>query len=141
MDSDHRPSVLVVDDEPGVRETVAALLEDEGYNVSHASDGVEALTAIEDRAFDLVLSDVRMPRLDGPGLASQLRRRGHRLPIILMSAVYADVDLAGLPFIPKPFDFSRLLDCVAEALAASRKAGRGRAGSPYQGPRSLMSGI
>lgn len=118
---ERRPSVLVVDDEPGIRETVAALLEDEGYLVSRARDGLEALSVVESRPFDLVLSDVKMPRLDGIALVRRLRRGGYDLPIVLMSAVYADVDLAGLTFVPKPFDFSFLLSRVEEAIASSTR--------------------
>ncbi len=131
-DVERRPCVLVVDDEPTIREIVAALLEDEGYIVDCAGDGVEALDAVEHTSFDLVLSDVKMPRLDGPALVRQLRRRGYDLPIVLMSAVYADVDLAGLTFVPKPFDSGHLLSRVAAALESGNGhsvAGGGSAGS------------
>ena len=114
----HSPTVLVVDDEPEIREIVAALLEEEGYAVECAKDGWDALSAIERKSYDLILSDVRMPRIDGPTLIRQLRRRGHRMPTLLMSAVYADVDIPDVTFIPKPFDADRLLDSVASALAA-----------------------
>jgi DNA-binding response OmpR family regulator len=97
---------------------VAALLEDEGYSVSLAGDGLEALTAIEGRDFDLVLSDVKMPKLDGLTLARRLRRDGYDRPIVLMSAVFTGVDHTGMTIVPKPFDFSVLLDRVEEAIAA-----------------------
>ncbi|MBW3632559.1 MAG: response regulator [Chloroflexi bacterium] len=109
-------TVLVVDDEPAIREIVATLLEDEGYLVRHAKDGVEALAAIDDDTIDLVVSDVVMPRLDGASLVRKLRRRGHLMPVVLMSAVYADVDLPGVRFVPKPFEIDRLLGTVASAL-------------------------
>ena len=111
--------VLVVDDEPAIRETLSDLLEDEGFVVTRARDGLEALHLLESRVFDLVISDVKMPRLDGASMARQLRRQGIPIPIVLMSAVYADVDLAGITFIPKPFDFDVLLRRVREALASS----------------------
>jgi len=119
-DSEAKPTatVLVVDDEPAIREIVATLLEDEGYEVRHARDGVEALAAIDDR-IDLVLSDVIMPRLDGASLVRKLRRRGHLVPVVLMSAVYADVDLPGVRFVPKPFEIDRLLGTVASALEST----------------------
>jgi two-component system OmpR family response regulator len=119
-DSEEKPTatVLVVDDEPAIREIVATLLEDEGYEVRHARDGVEALAAIDDR-IDLVLSDVIMPRLDGASLVRKLRRRGHLVPVVLMSAVYADVDLPGVRFVPKPFEIDRLLGTVASALGST----------------------
>ena len=111
-------TVLVVDDEPAIREIVATLLEDEGYLVRHAKDGLEALAAIDDDSIDLVVSDVVMPRLDGASLVRKLRRRGHLIPVVLMSAVYADVDLPGVRFVPKPFEIDRLLGTVASALGS-----------------------
>jgi CheY-like chemotaxis protein len=60
------PTVLVVEDEPAVREVVADLLQDAGYAVRQASDGLQAIDQLEVDNVDLVLSDVRMPRLAGP---------------------------------------------------------------------------
>lgn len=115
--------VLIVDDEPAIRETLSDLLEEEGFVVTRARDGLEALHLVESRVFDLVVSDIKMPRLDGASLARQLRRQGLPIPIVLMSAVYADVDLAGISFIPKPFDFDVFLRRVREALASGSSAG------------------
>ena len=112
-------TVLVVDDEPAIREVIATLLEDEGYLVRHAKDGLEALDAINGNRIDLIVSDVVMPRLDGASLVRRLRRRGHLTPVVLMSAVYADVDLPGVRFVPKPFEIDRLLGTVASALGSA----------------------
>jgi CheY-like chemotaxis protein len=112
-------TVLVVDDEPAIREVIATLLEDEGYLVRHAKDGLEALDAINGNRIDLIVSDVVMPRLDGASLVRKLRRRGHLTPVVLMSAVYADVDLPGVRFVPKPFEIDRLLGTVASALESA----------------------
>jgi CheY-like chemotaxis protein len=112
-------TVLVVDDEPAIREVIATLLEDEGYLVRHAKDGLEALDAINVDRIDLIVSDVVMPRLDGASLVRRLRRRGHLTPVVLMSAVYADVDLPGVRFVPKPFEIDRLLGTVASALGSA----------------------
>ena len=111
-------TVLVVDDEPAIREVIATLLEDEGYLVRHAKDGLDALDAINGDQIDLIVSDVVMPRLDGASLVRKLRRRGHLMPVVLMSAVYADVDLPGVRFMPKPFEIDRLLGTVASALGS-----------------------
>jgi CheY-like chemotaxis protein len=119
IEDESKQTVLVVDDEPAIRDIVAALLEDEGYVVRRANDGMEALAAVEDNRIDLVLSDVIMPGLDGASLARKLRRRGDGIPVVLMSAVYAEVDLPGVRFVPKPFEIDRLLGAVASALAAS----------------------
>ena len=111
--------MLVVDDEPAIREVIATLLEDEGYLVRHAKDGLEALDAINGDEIDLIVSDVVMPGLDGASLVRKLRRRGHLMPVVLMSAVYADVDLPGVRFVPKPFEIDRLLGTVASALGSA----------------------
>lgn len=117
---DQNATVLVVDDEPGIRELVAEILQDEGYAVRQAPDGLAALAEIEANGIDLIVSDVKMPRLDGPALVRRLRRRGHRVPVVLMSAVYADVDLPGVRFVPKPFAFEHLLGTVSSALNGHR---------------------
>jgi two-component system response regulator MprA len=113
------PQVLVVDDEPAIRETVATLLEEEGYSVRRAKDGVEALSTIAGDGIDVILADINMPRLDGATLVRKLRGRGNRIPIVLMSAIYADVDLPGVRFVPKPFAIDRLLGAVTSALATN----------------------
>ena len=115
------PTVLVVDDEPAIREVVACMLEDEGYAVRQATDGLEALQEIEADEIDLVLSDVMMPGLDGPALVQGLRRRRLAVPVVLMSAVRTGVELPGVEFLPKPFESEHLLSTVAAAIAASRR--------------------
>jgi len=114
------PTVLVVEDEPAIREVVADLLQEEGYAVRQASDGLQAIDELEVDDVDVVLSDVRMPRLDGPSLARRLRRRGHAVPVVLMSAVNVEVDLPGVRFLPKPFDRDHLLHVIGSALGANR---------------------
>ncbi len=110
------PTVLVVEVEPAVREVAADLLQDEGYAVRQASDGLQAIDELAGEEVDLVLSDVRMPRLDGPSLARRLRGRGHAVPVVLMSAVDVEVDLPEVRFLPKPFDRDRLLHVIGSAL-------------------------
>lgn len=121
---DHKTRVLIVDDEPGIRDVVAELLSDEGYAVHSVRDGIEALAEVERDRYDLVVTDVKMPRLDGLGLVRELRFRGHGLPIVLMSASLPDVNLRGLAFVAKPFDSNRLLGLVAATLRASHREAR-----------------
>jgi len=110
-------TVLVVDDEPGVVDFVAALLVDEGFDVWCAHDGVAALEAVNgERTFDVVVADVMMPGLDGVGLLRGLRQRGHRVPVVLMSAAYAEVDWPGVRFVRKPFDLDQLAAVIDRAL-------------------------
>ncbi len=113
-------TALIVEDEPAIREVVADLLQDEGYAVRQASDGLQAIDELEVDDVDLVLSDVRMPGLDGPSLARRLRGRGHAVPVVLMSAVDGEVDLPGVRFLPKPFDRDHLLHVIGSALGANR---------------------
>jgi CheY-like chemotaxis protein len=121
------PTVLVVEDEPVIRELMAILLEDEGYTVRQAVDGVQALEVMEQQSVDLVLSDVKMPRLDGASLVQRLRARGDTIPVVLMSAVYAEVDLPGVRFLRKPVSGEHLLDIIATTLAANGRSAPGGA--------------
>jgi two-component system response regulator MprA len=111
------PTILVVDDDPTIRQLVATVLTDEGFSVTEAPDGLAALAALADAHVDAVLSDVRMPRLDGPGLIRCLRLRRQTIPVALMSAVSADIELSGVPFIPKPFALDSLVQTASLMLA------------------------
>ena len=111
---------MVVEDEPAIREVVTDLLQNEGYAVRQASDGLQAIDELEVDEVDLVLSDVRMPRLDGPSLARRLRRHGLAVPVVLMSAVDCEVDLPGVRFLPKPFDCDHLLHVISSALGMNQ---------------------
>ncbi len=132
------PTVLVVEDEPTIRELMAILLEEEGYAVRQAADGLEALEAVEQHPVDLVLSDVKMPRLDGASLAHHLRARGDPLPVVLMSAVYAEVDLPGVRFLRKPIAGEHLLDIIAAALQESPRFTRSGGRDDWTSPASAL---
>jgi PAS domain S-box-containing protein len=109
--------VLVVDDDAGVRSTVSELLELDGCRVEQAGNGIEALEMLEREPFDLVLSDVVMPDMDGYDLYQEARRRFPDLPVALMTAFYYDHEhvikrsrlegLEGVLF-KKPIDPERL---------------------------------
>jgi len=132
------PTVLVVEDEPTIRELMAILLEEEGYAVRQAADGLEALETVEQHPVDLVLSDVKMPRLDGASLAHHLRALGNPLPIVLMSAVYAEVDLPGVRFLRKPMNCEHLLHIIAAALRESPRPTRGEGRDDWTSPAPMM---
>jgi PAS domain S-box-containing protein len=109
--------ILVVDDDAGVRESVAAILRADGCEVVSAGDGAEAIRRLENDPFDVVLSDVVMPEMDGYELFLQTRRRWPSTKVILMTAFYYDKDhilkrsrmegLEGVLF-KKPVDPARL---------------------------------
>jgi two-component system, OmpR family, response regulator MprA len=105
-------SILVVDDDHPIADVLADLLTDEGYRVRRFYDGQAALEAVQREPVDLVVADVMMPALDGLTLTYRLREVGDRTPVVLMSAVYADVDLPGIRFVPKPFDLDDIVEVV-----------------------------
>lgn len=125
-EQDHA-QVLVVDDDEPIRETVRGILEDVGYAVIEAGDGLEALERMRaDGAPRVVLLDLRMPRMDGGGVlravAADAALASHHA-IVLMTAnlpsVSPDVDQLlerlQVPVVTKPFDLDVLLDAVALA--------------------------
>jgi CheY-like chemotaxis protein len=108
--------VLVVDDDPAMLAVLRQLLGDEGFEVSLAFDGRQALNLITKDQPDLVVTDIMMPQLDGVGLTRKLRERGHKTPVVLMSAVFDDVDLPGVRFIPKPFEIDHFVQVIHRAV-------------------------
>ncbi|MCC6315523.1 MAG: response regulator [Thermomicrobiales bacterium] len=105
-------TVLVVDDDPSIAALLCALLQDEGYDAHGVGDGEDALMAVAEALPDVIVADVMMPRLGGLEMTQALRDRGVGAPVVLMSAVYADVDLPGIRFVPKPFDLDELVTVV-----------------------------
>ena len=113
-----RRPILVVDDDAGLREILEMALRGEGYSVLVARDGLEALATIEDERPAVVLLDWMMPRLDGPGFAAELARRGlrGRVPILLLTAANGAEERAAQiraeSVLAKPFELPDLLDEV-----------------------------
>ena len=115
------PDVLVVDDDPGIRLLVSAVLEDHGLLVRTSADGREALTACRQRRPALILLDLEMPRMDGRTFVRELRHLEHRPPVLVLSAYGAReaADEMGVEdWISKPFDEVRLIRKVRELLNA-----------------------
>ena len=119
--------VLVIDDDAGVRRTVALLLEDEGHAVETAADGEEGLQKTREWDPDLVLTDVRMPGLDGMGFLDGFRESGSTARVIVMTA-YGNQDLAvtairkgAWDYVDKPFTPDTLLLRVKIAEESGRK--------------------
>jgi two-component system response regulator AtoC len=101
--------VLIVDDEPGLRQSLGLLLADAGYEVAAESDGKRALERALAEPFDLILSDVRMPEMDGLAFLRAYRGRGGEALVIMMSAyggeeaALAAMKEGAYDYIPKPF--------------------------------------
>lgn len=113
-------SVLVVDDEADLAGLLRALLEGAGYRVAVAGDGRAALRLLGAGHYDLVLSDLMMPYLDGAGLAAAMRADPalRAIPLVLLSAAPGAAARAApcAAFLPKPFDVEAVLATVARLL-------------------------
>lgn len=108
---DHPPEVLIVDDDPCIAELLQQLLEDEGFVVAMEGDGRSALSHIERKQPDVVLADMRMPRLGGVGLLREINLRWNGIDVILMSATESPRGLS-VPFLQKPFDLDDVLTTI-----------------------------
>jgi two-component system cell cycle sensor histidine kinase/response regulator CckA len=117
-------TILLVEDEEGLRSLNARGLRSRGYSVIEASNGIEAMEALEEKngAVDLVVSDVVMPEMDGPTLLKTMRGRNPDLKIIFVSGYAEDAFEKSLPenqqfaFLPKPFTLSQLVAAVKETM-------------------------
>jgi two-component system, OmpR family, response regulator MprA len=107
--------ILVVDDEPAVRESLERALRLEGYDVALAADGGEALSAVADNRPDALVLDLMMPKVDGLEVCRRLRAEGDRIPILVLTARESISDrVAGLDagaddYVVKPFALEELL--------------------------------
>ena len=117
-----RPTVLAVDDDPLVRDMVAALLEEAGYDATVVDSAVDALERVEDRDFDVVLTDLQMPEMDGLALLAKLRQLRPDTPVVLMTA-FGRIETAveamragALDYVTKPFQSDALLVALERAF-------------------------
>jgi len=116
--------ILVVEDEHNLRELIANILLLDDHEVDTARDGVEALYRIERRDYDLIISDLQMPNLDGPGLYETLRKRfGQDLPRVIFVTGHAESERflpflaeSGDPVLTKPFSVDDLRTLVGWVL-------------------------
>jgi CheY-like chemotaxis protein len=116
-------TILIVDDDHGLRATLSAVLEDEGYTVVTAFDGRDALEKIEAAPPALMLLDIGMPRMDGYELVEELERRGlrTRIPVLVVTADGRAEEKArrvgAQGWVAKPFTIEGLTAQVSRALA------------------------
>jgi DNA-binding NtrC family response regulator len=131
-----QPTILIVDDEPEMRDVCRAALASEGYLVIQASDGVEALEILDRHrgGVDLVVSDAVMPRMGGRELLWEMSRRHPGVPVLLASGILQDPDASyGLEvtpaaFVPKPFDPRQLIRTVRDTLEGTVELNGGSVG-------------
>ncbi|MGD2117425.1 MAG: response regulator [Chromatiales bacterium] len=123
-------AILAVDDQKVMRDLVNAVLAAEGHQVTTAEDGVEALALAREHSFDLVLSDINMPNMNGISLVSKLRRLDHfeGVPIIMLTTESGDFKkdkakkLGANGWLLKPFEPERLVNAVNVTLQKAGKA-------------------
>lgn len=121
-------NLLVVDDELAIRESLAVILEDRGHEVNTAADAEEGWALLDQAAYDLILTDLLMPKVDGFEFIKQIREKyGRRIPIIIITA-HSTVEIASMAinagvddFIIKPFDIRMVTEAVRYVLQKNRR--------------------
>lgn len=130
-----KTSILLVEDEENLQEALRLNLELEGYQVTTADTGVEALKAISREFFQLVILDIMLPGMDGIAVCENIRLQNNDVPILFLSAKNTSQDRVlglkkgGDDYITKPFDLEELLLRIAKLIEKSRKI-RGQVGAP-----------
>jgi DNA-binding response OmpR family regulator len=130
-----KAKILIAEDDANIRLGLVATLESEGYAVTAASDGAQALRLFPQEKFDLVLLDIMMPKASGYDVCRELRARGTRVPILFLTAKGEEIDkVVGLKlgaddYVTKPFGVHELLARV-EALLRRTRAGGGDGAEP-----------
>lgn len=119
---DTRPRILVVDDEPGIRELLSRTLTMSDYDVDVAGDGASAVDRLRSSQYDLLLTDIRMPGMDGLAVIREARRYHPGLPVIIITGYSTEstaieaLNLGVSAYITKPFQRHQVLSRVARAL-------------------------
>lgn len=115
MKESQRYSALIVDDDEGVRKLLKDILTTRGYVCEVASQGTEALEKFGDRNFDVVITDIVMPNMDGIGLMKELLKKDHDLPVFVMTGFFKDysyedcINAGAGDFIVKPFQVEEFI--------------------------------
>ncbi|MEM7482438.1 MAG: sigma-54 dependent transcriptional regulator [Acidobacteriota bacterium] len=134
----YRASVLIVDDEASIRESLRMILEYEGYRVEEAPGGPQALARVADRLPDAVVLDIKMPEMDGLEVLEAFRERGYDMPVMMISG-HADVETAmeatrrgAFDFFEKPLSRERVLLSLRNAVETARLQQENRQLRPFE---------
>jgi DNA-binding NtrC family response regulator len=123
-----RPSILVVDDELLIRDLLYDFFTGQGWSISVAENGERALEILNNKHIDLVLTDIKMPEMDGLALTEELRRLRPELPVVLMTG-FPSVDSAVtalrqrvVDYVVKPFNINQLYKTLDSALQDKQRS-------------------
>lgn len=122
-----KPSVLLVEDEENLHESLKLNLELEGYQVTSAFDGVQAMKAVQNEYFDLIIMDVMIPEMDGFSVTQNIRLTNTEVPILILSAKDSSADrVTGLKkgaddYLTKPFNLEELLLRVQKLIRKNKR--------------------
>jgi two-component system alkaline phosphatase synthesis response regulator PhoP len=122
-----KPSVLLVEDEENLHESLKLNLELEGYQVTSAFDGVQAMKAVQNEYFDLIIMDVMIPEVDGFSVTQNIRLTNTEVPILILSAKDSSADrVTGLKkgaddYLTKPFNLEELLLRVDKLIKKNKR--------------------
>src|SRR5438128_5946307 len=124
-----KKEVLIVDDEPNLRKILAAQLSRDGYDVMTAEDGEQGLGFLREHHIDLVITDLKMPKVDGMTLLREALRESPDLPIVMITAhgtvetAVEALKIGAFDYLTKPFDKDDVRQIVAKALKTRQLAG------------------
>ena len=127
MSSENKLSILLVEDEENLHETLKLNLEMEGYEVTSCFDGNEALKAVQNEYFDLIIMDIMLPGIDGISITENIRLQQNEVPILILSAKNTGSDrVLGLKkgaddYLTKPFNLEELLLRVEKLIDKNKK--------------------
>ncbi len=120
-------NIMVVDDEAGIRELLSEVLSGKGFNVTSARDGRESLKYMRTKKYDLLITDINMPRLNGVELLKRMKAEGRKEKVVVMTGGNFDWSECGkeIPLIyfqlKKPFKMDELLRVVSDVLKSKRR--------------------
>jgi DNA-binding NtrC family response regulator len=116
------PSILIIDDEKAIRKTLTEILGFEGYKIDEAADGEEGLKKFKEKNYDLILCDIKMPKLDGIEFLERAKEINHEVPVIIISG-HGNIETAveavkkgAYDYISKPPDLNRMLITLRNAM-------------------------
>jgi two-component system, OmpR family, alkaline phosphatase synthesis response regulator PhoP len=127
MNATAKPSILLAEDEENLHEALKMNLEMEGYQVTSAYDGLEALKAVENEYFDLIIMDIMLPEIDGINVTQNIRITNNEVPILILSAKNTSEDkVLGLKkgaddYLTKPFNLEELLLRVQKLINKNKR--------------------